>query len=534
MDNRYPRDNRIRRVMDGRLSGMETSPGFERNVLGRVRGDIVVKKKISVGFVLVVVLLLVTMTALALSALSGYFGGYAQLEDTHGAYSEQWPTAAKVELVRLMQDNGMPVDQQKTKKLLSGNLSEEQQEKLSTEIIGAYFSDAKFMDTYNIMQHELGIFDTWTYEQKALYSSLLVKYGHQKADWPLYLTPEEDDIQEKDAVDQALKKLSEKFGIAEYLGNFPVVETTFFILGEYGEAPVWLIEFRNPDAFAGAYSVVLSRQGDIIMFKAPDTLPFTGNDDILSEAKFAEPGAHDATKEQVIDTARFALGEIGNPFSQSELDALTAEAYFIYSERFCYGFSPVWLVYLYHEDALAYKALFGYDGRYMDIVSADMEFTNTILAGENFGDSNGIRFHETGFWEGSVEEKAAFSKKWIPLVEEFAKNHPYYINQRDSFYLATRHVYGIPGDGDITQEEALKLAQQAIIDLGADESVISKRRIDYFFDVTDVEHPVWKLAFFRADGSDNKKYRVIIDARTREIIEALPIPMGTDPADYRF
>jgi hypothetical protein len=535
MDNRVKCSNDIRYAIDAQFSGVTKNPEMRQNVLRQVRGEIVVKKKLSVGFVLVIVLLLVTVTALAVTALSGYFNGYAQLENTHGEYSNDWPTSAKVELIRLMRDNGMAVDQEKTEELLGGNLTAEKQEMLASEVIEEYFEGTQVMNTYNIMLHELGQFEGWPYEQKALYSSLLVKYGHQKVEWPLYLMPEASDIQEKDAVDLALKKLSEKFGTAEHLGNFPVVENTFFISEDYGEAPVWLIEFRNPDAFAGAYSVVLSRQGDIISFKAPDTLPFTGNDDILAKAKFAEPAAHDATKEQAIETAKFALGEIGSPFSKSEIEALTAKAYFIYHERFCYGWAPVWLVYMYNEDMLVYKALLGYDGSYMDIVPAEMEFTNTILPGENFGDSHGVRFHELGFWEGSVEEKADFSQKWIPIVEEFMKTHPYYVNQNDAFYLATRHVYGIPGEGDITQEEALKLAQQAIIALGASESTVSERRIEYSFDITDAKHPLWKLVFGPVDSSDKYAiYRVIIDARAKEVINAFIVPNDMHVEDYRF
>ncbi len=525
--------NNLKRAIETDLGCLRTTGRERARILRNALEGKKVKKKLSVGFVLVVVLLLAVAAALAATALSGYFSGYAQLEDTHGAYSSGWPTSAKVELVRLMRDNGLAVDQEKAEKLMDGSLTAEQQEVLASDIIESYFAGTEFMDTFNIMITELGQFEGWPYEQKALYSSLLVKYGHQKEDWPLYLTPEAGDIQEKDAVERALKKLSEKFGIADYLGNFPVVETTFFIYAEYGEAPVWLIEFRNPDVFAGAYSVVLSRQGNIIMFKAPDTLPFYGDDDILSEATFAEPAAHDATQEEVISRVRDSLTEIGYNTKES-IAAMEAKAYFSYHEKFCYGWAPVWLVYMFKEDALVYKALFGYNGSYMDIVSADMEFTNTILPGENLGDSYGIRFHELGFWEGSVEDKAAFSKKWIPIVEEFAKIHPYYLNQRDQFYSATRHVYGIPGEGDITQEEALKLAQQAIIALGANEPTINKRRVEYFFDVTDAEHPVWKLVFGRADDSDNAKYRVIIDARTKEVIEAFQIPKDMAVEDYRF
>lgn len=56
MFNQAPQDNDIRRVMDACLPGLENSPDFDRDVLRHVRGAIKVKKKLSVGFVLVIVL----------------------------------------------------------------------------------------------------------------------------------------------------------------------------------------------------------------------------------------------------------------------------------------------------------------------------------------------------------------------------------------------------------------------------------------------------------------------------------------------
>ena len=67
MFNQAPQDNDIRRVMDACLPGLENSPDFDRDVLRHVRGEIKVKKKLSVGFVLVIVLALAAVTAAGLS-----------------------------------------------------------------------------------------------------------------------------------------------------------------------------------------------------------------------------------------------------------------------------------------------------------------------------------------------------------------------------------------------------------------------------------------------------------------------------------
>ena len=73
MFDQAPQDNDIRRVMDACLPGLENSPDFDRDVLRHVRGAIKVKKKLSVGFVLVIVLALAAVTALAAMTLNAYY-----------------------------------------------------------------------------------------------------------------------------------------------------------------------------------------------------------------------------------------------------------------------------------------------------------------------------------------------------------------------------------------------------------------------------------------------------------------------------
>lgn len=69
MFDRAPQDNELRRVMDACLPGLENRPDFDRDVLRQVRGEVKVKKKLSVGFVLVIVLVLAAVTALAAALL---------------------------------------------------------------------------------------------------------------------------------------------------------------------------------------------------------------------------------------------------------------------------------------------------------------------------------------------------------------------------------------------------------------------------------------------------------------------------------
>ena len=101
MFNQAPQDNDIRRVMDACLPGLENSPDFDRDVLRHVRGEIKVKKKLSVGFVLVIVLALAAVTALAAMTLNAYYEKVIEKESEIGRIQD-WSTADKIALVNWM------------------------------------------------------------------------------------------------------------------------------------------------------------------------------------------------------------------------------------------------------------------------------------------------------------------------------------------------------------------------------------------------------------------------------------------------
>lgn len=71
MDDLSGRSNRIRQAIDARLSGVEAGPALEQKVLRTVRGEAKVKKKLSAGLVLVIVLILAAVTALGAALLKG-------------------------------------------------------------------------------------------------------------------------------------------------------------------------------------------------------------------------------------------------------------------------------------------------------------------------------------------------------------------------------------------------------------------------------------------------------------------------------
>lgn len=79
MFDRAPKDNTLRRAMNACLPGLENRPDFERKVLKRVSGEVEVKKKLSVGFVLAILFVLMFATLAAAITLN-LFEKYGQTD----------------------------------------------------------------------------------------------------------------------------------------------------------------------------------------------------------------------------------------------------------------------------------------------------------------------------------------------------------------------------------------------------------------------------------------------------------------------
>lgn len=276
-----------------------------------------------------------------------------------------------------------------------------------------------------------------------------------------------------------------------------------------------------------------------------DQLALQADSDLFSQARITLPGKADAPKQKAIDEAKRWFGEARfSGFSPENAATLDASTWFLYHEQFNIGYEPVWLVYLFQQEEIVGKVLLGFDADLIDVIDGKGSFNIFDSYDERFG----IRFYELNFETYSVEQKATFSEKWIPIVEAYIEKNPYYTARNDEFFRATRCRYGIPAQSDISQEEAKKIALKTIIELGADPDCVEEREIEYTFDVTTPERPEWRLFINFAKQATStleafkgidfvrtaSPYRVILDGKTGEVKEAFIITPEMAVSDYRY
>lgn len=507
---------KVQLALDTTFSHLKDDPWLAQRVLANAKGEVKVKKKLSVGLILAIVLVLAAMTALA-AVLTDYFGGFAKLEDTYGEY-EQWPASAKVELVQLMIESDVIAKETVSQWQDIG--SEQEKERAAESILADYFSDMTYVDTYNAMAKELGPIEQWTDEERALYTSLLEKYGKLTNSWPVYMIPEQDDLTREQAVTRAKDAVLSMFSISEAALDAMGTDAIFSVdeYNAYGapkDEPFWIVEF----GYGLAYRVYMTRTGEMLGIMGPQTQLIAWGRNVTDGSTEAIPGEHDATRDQAVLQARNALTEIMNvPYT--DVDAMDATAYFFYSDLYAKGDEPVWLVVWSNQGQNLWQVLLGYDGSHIDVEPAGKVFDQVLrtevpladLCAQRsqllgMGDSN---FNSAGayYYHWSLEEKAAYYDTWAAFVNEYESTHPYFNGRGIDEWERTRNISGLPDAQAISQAQAVSIAQKAIQDrLGVQ---VNPNDFAVFYYITNPDHPQWRLA--------TAIYGVAIEAHTGEIL----------------
>lgn len=140
------------------------------------------------------------------------------------------------------------------------------------------------------------------------------------------------------------------------------------------------------------------------------------------------------------------------------------------------------------------------------------------------------------FLVASVEEKAAFTEKWKPVVDAWLTEHPEavaWLETDSGIYddiVCTRNVYGVPSTDSIPQEEAIQLAKEAYLHSGiagvTDEMIQERCTVYSFYDISAPTLPLWKIEISYSaveqpvQEEPKGGYRVIMDALTGQVLDA--------------
>jgi len=191
-------DNMIRRTLDDELAFLDSRPSLHYEILSNIKGEKTVKKKLSVGFILALGLMLISAVALALGISQQFFADVATLQFESGYYDD-WGLPEKQTMVRIMHENGIIDDTQ------AASLTDEASiDKFMIDRYGiAGRSDV--IGLVSIFETELGSMSEWDQDRWVWYCDLMIETGLMKAygDQYFHYMPGDEAISEEEAISRA-------------------------------------------------------------------------------------------------------------------------------------------------------------------------------------------------------------------------------------------------------------------------------------------------------------------------------------------
>ena len=252
-------NNRIQNTIDANLSGLYVSRCQRDTLLHEITGGKKMKRKITVGLVLVITLLLATLTALAVGIWHETADQVANLQAGETtAFFADWPTADKVKLVTILEEAGVFPEGlfQKAAALTADTMTADAQNALACDILTEW--TAGTVDTVtldSILETLNGPMSTWSMEDLVWYNGLLDKYGMLTEEDTAYILPEiGKDITQAEAVNIAKQTFQSIYGVHDVLDQFTVTAT--FVLVDYDPA-AYEIAYQKGDRL---WSVILSAE----------------------------------------------------------------------------------------------------------------------------------------------------------------------------------------------------------------------------------------------------------------------------------
>lgn len=237
---------------------------------------------------------------------------------------------------------------------------------------------------------------------------------------------------------------------------------------------------------------------------------------------------YDANPGYILYSSYYVFTETGLT-TTDDYTQYTANVEFIYSDEYCDGKEPVWLITFLLDDVPAYKVLRSYRGLFINAVPANKEFTETDSNEESLRDDiDYFLYNSQGayFYDWSLEEKSVFSRRWVPTAEQFKERNPYFTGEDNLVWAWTRRMYGLPGEDGIAQEEALRLAAQAAQQFDMGETPAYSPDTSYlFYDISDTQQPLWLVILADQTNSDHDDADspgycfVTLDAQTGAVLD---------------
>lgn len=253
------KETMIRESLDASLSGVFVTEQRHRDMLNSITGGQSVKRKMTVGLVLVLALLTLSVTAVAAAIMNRVFEQVIDMEVEHGPFIT-WGHEERFRLLKLLDENGWAFPEDELRQAYRASDPEEQAA-LVTRLITDAFGREDALSHFSVIERVKGPMTTWSLEDKAWYTDYIRSRINVLDTWRDVL-PEEGDLSREDAVRIARETILSAFNLEESALDGMIADVSFFTT-EGHDAPRWKIDFQSNPYANAEYTVLLTREGEV-------------------------------------------------------------------------------------------------------------------------------------------------------------------------------------------------------------------------------------------------------------------------------
>ncbi len=559
----------FRQIVDRRLSGAQWTGAQRQMVLAQIRGEVKVKKRMTFAMALLIALLMISLAAVAVTSLvQGYLKEVSQMNVDGAFLDERWGLPEKLRFVQAMQKAGFELDEGQLRTLGDQQLPESQREAAADALIDQRYGDAMreatfswieppetvvgmppdmrliFLDAYRLEYPQA----TRQEEEDALARWLRQLSERFRQQYPL---PEPKPIEPGQVDPSALGYLTEVMNIPYQTAKQATISSTW-----HEKEQVWLSDISLNKAIADEawddrhelmdYTKV---EGDsyrwVVMTDRMGKHVNAHSLEELEQLRKRTPVIN-IPSEQAIELARAALTQRYGVPAQQMADYFDSSMGYVLSAG---DPNQPLMLYRFHQ----HKNFIDHTWRYAAMVNLNTGEVTRTFSRDNWwqefmalaDDYDRISHEEwhslmlmlgqdekgLDFWGWPTDRQYQFNQLFKEKVQRRAKL------AQDNWRLEnawTAGHHGLSGEGDISYDQAVDIAQAAFLKMLDTTADVIKDWAPTLssFDVSDPQQPAWRILVraYHKDKAGKNHFRSLFikaDAKTGQILERTDDVVGS-------
>lgn len=193
-------DKQIKHLIDQRLSSLDMGRGDAQRILSLAKGGNPVKKRMPLAAIIAAALLLIALTAAAITLGWGDAAHYLKKEQQEGLFAT-WPAGEQIALVQsLLQDGLLEANDTAARMQDEGQPLENRAEHARQAMEDWLKMSSDYVSFQSILMQAWGEFHTWEVDKKAWYTRTLEEAGLRTDDMERFVLPGPEDLPQAAAV----------------------------------------------------------------------------------------------------------------------------------------------------------------------------------------------------------------------------------------------------------------------------------------------------------------------------------------------